>query len=430
VIAIRGPRESGRTSLARVIAASLDKTAIELDVATPIEIVVRETRWSNAVPVFAGIPGHLAAIAWHCSHVITILEPTQRLPLDVASRGYEIVTHSLERDTREALWKRELGELGELTSVTRLYGFGPSRIQTAAAMAKRAARNKQLTREHLLAACQAVTQAVTFDLATLLVADVTMDDLVLAPVARRELDLAIAWSRHRPDEKRPGLACLFAGPSGTGKTMAARAVAHAVGLPIYRIDLAQVVNKYIGETEKNLGRLFDEARATSSILFFDEADTLFAKRTEVRDAHDRFANLETGYLLQRLEDHTGIVLLATNLRGNFDQAFARRLQIVVDFAPPGPRERALLWQRMLPRERGAIDVDLLASRFTLTGGDIRNTVATSLVLADVDRSQVEMRHVIIATWRQLQRSGRLASGDEFADWQRELAPWLAQRSES
>ena len=267
-------------------------------------------------------------------------------------------------------------------------------------------------------------------------AEISMSDLVVPSATRLELELAVAWSRFRvairESTEAPhlrmvsGLTCLFSGSSGTGKTTAARALAHAIGLPIHRVDLSQVMDKYIGETEKHLGRLFDEAEAANVILFFDEADALFARRTEVRDAHDRFANVETGYLLQRLEAHPGIVILATNMRRNFDEAFARRIQVIVEFPMPGVAERKELWRRMLPAGTEAIDISLLATRFPFAGGDIRNAVVTALVLAGGEGVPLAMRHVMVATWREMQRSGRLASGGEFAGWHKELAPWLPE----
>ncbi len=173
-----------------------------------------------------------------------------------------------------------------------------------------------------------------------------------------------------------GLSALFAGPPGTGKTMAAEVIAAESRLPLFRVDLSQVVNKYIGETEKNLRRLFDSAEQSDIIIFFDEADSLFGKRTEVKDAHDRYANLEVSYLLERMERFKGLAILATNRKKDLDDAFLRRLRFVVDFPLPGERERLRIWKSAIPPgvATEAIDFPFLASRFPLAGGHIRSIV--------------------------------------------------------
>ncbi len=173
-----------------------------------------------------------------------------------------------------------------------------------------------------------------------------------------------------------GLTALFAGPPGTGKTMCAEVIASALHLPLYRIDLSQVVNKYIGETEKNLRRLFDAAEASDVILFFDEADSLFGKRTEVKDAHDRYANLEVSYLLERMERFKGLAILATNRKRDLDEAFLRRLRFLIDFPLPGADERLRIWKQVMPEgiDVSEIDFAFLAQRFPLAGGHIRSIV--------------------------------------------------------
>ena len=418
ILAIRGPAGSGRTTIARALGHRL----VEVGRTTPVELVVREARWHGAVPVIAGARDDLDELLLHLPALICVLEPADRLPLDVVDRTRELVVGRPQRDDRVALWQGHVGQGVDVRAAADTYRFGPARIAAAArtAVAVAAARGNAVTPSDLLDACRRVTPAAVSRLAPPLAADVSLADLVVPSAIRRELELAIAWSRH-PNSNGP--TCLFTGASGTGKTTAARAIAHAIGLPIHRVDLAQLVDKYIGETEKNLDRLFDEAEAANLILFFDEADALFAKRTEVRTAHDRFANVESGFLLQRLESHPGIVILATNLQRNFDEAFMRRIPIIVEFPLPDARERAALWELMLPHERDAVDVPRLAV-FSLTGGDIRNAVATATVLAAAERVPLAMRHAIIAIWREMQRSGRLGRGNEFAAWQRELAPWL------
>lgn len=214
-----------------------------------------------------------------------------------------------------------------------------------------------------------------------------------------------------------GLSALFAGPPGTGKTMAAEAIARCVDMPLYRIDLSQVVNKYIGETEKNLRRLFDTADAADVILFFDEADALFGKRTEVKDAHDRYANLEVSYLLERMERFKGLAILATNRKKDLDEAFLRRLRCLVEFPLPAPAERLRIWRTVVPAgvDATALEFDFLAQRFALAGGHIRSIVFHACLqsaVADGPR-RLEMPAVIRAVKRELDKLGRASTLDQF-----------------
>jgi hypothetical protein len=203
-----------------------------------------------------------------------------------------------------------------------------------------------------------------------------------------------------------GLVVLFSGASGTGKTMAAGILARNLELDLYRIDLAQVVSKYIGETEKNLGRIFDAAQSANAVLFFDEADALFGKRSEVKDAHDRYANIEVSYLLQRMESYDGIAILCTNFRQNLDQAFARRLHMVVEFSQPNVGDRERIWRRLLPETvpQDHLDLGFLARQFSLTGGNIKNCVLTAAFQAAAEDSPITMRHVVMAIARELQKT--------------------------
>jgi SpoVK/Ycf46/Vps4 family AAA+-type ATPase len=215
-----------------------------------------------------------------------------------------------------------------------------------------------------------------------------------------------------------GLNILFAGPSGVGKTMAAQILAHDAELDIYRIDLASVVSKYIGETERNLERIFVAARSSNAVLFFDEADALFGKRSEVKDAHDRYANIEVAYLLQRMEDYDGVAILATNLRRNLDDAFARRLHHTIEFPQPEAPDRERLWRAMLPPLAPLsrdIDFGFLARQFELTGGHIRNVVLAAAFLAAEEGTAIAMGHLMRAVARELQKLGRMPSRAEFRE---------------
>jgi SpoVK/Ycf46/Vps4 family AAA+-type ATPase len=207
-----------------------------------------------------------------------------------------------------------------------------------------------------------------------------------------------------------GLTALFVGPSGTGKTMAADVIAHTLGIDLYKIDLSSVVSKYIGETEKNLASIFTEAESSNALLFFDEADALFGKRTQVRDSHDRYANIETSFLLQKLEEHQGAVILATNLRKNMDDAFVRRIAHVVDFPIPSGDQRLRIWTGIWPSEAPRapdLDLELLAQRIDLPGGNIRNIALAAAFLAATDGTAIAMTHLARAAHREYQKLGKI-----------------------
>jgi SpoVK/Ycf46/Vps4 family AAA+-type ATPase len=215
-----------------------------------------------------------------------------------------------------------------------------------------------------------------------------------------------------------GVSVLFAGPPGTGKTMAAEVIAHALDCDLYKIDLASAVSKYIGETEKNLERIFSEATHSNALLFFDEADALFGKRTEVREAHDRFANIEISYLLQRMERYDGVAILATNLRGYLDEAFTRRLHFIVNFPFPQRDERYRIWQALFPPGMPrAEDLDSefqrLAEHFELTGANIRNILYSAANLAASNGQVVTKEHLRHGVKRELQKMGRSVGGGEL-----------------
>lgn len=212
-----------------------------------------------------------------------------------------------------------------------------------------------------------------------------------------------------------GIAALFAGPSGTGKTMAAEVLANELDLDLYRIDLASVMSKYIGETEKNLRRVFDAAEESGAILFFDEADSLFGKRSEVRDSHDRYANIEINYLLQRMEDYRGLAILATNRKSTLDQAFLRRLRFLVDFPFPSAADRVRIWRTVFPAqaEKEGLDYEFLG-RMEIAGGNISNIALNAAFLAAGQRANIQMQHILAAARREYAKIDKLMVEGEFA----------------
>lgn len=341
---------------------------------------------------------------------------------------------------RLELWSRAVGgaapgvDLSLLAARFRLTG---GQIRDAAATARNLARGREpgsggppvSTPADLEAACRLQSNARLSTLAQKIIPHYRWSDIVLPPnrlEALREICNAVRyrarvyedWGFGRRLSLGKGLNVLFAGPSGTGKTMSAEILAGELGLDLYRIDLSAVVSKYIGETEKNLARIFAEGETANALLFFDEADALFGKRSEVRDSHDRYANLEISYLLQRMEQYEGVVILATNLRKNMDDAFVRRIQFTVEFPFPGESDRRRIWSGLWPAEtpRSAeIDLDLLARRFEIPGGNIRNITLAAAFLAAADGGTVTMSHLLRATQREYQKMGKIVREGDFGE---------------
>jgi winged helix domain-containing protein/ATPase family protein associated with various cellular activities (AAA) len=282
------------------------------------------------------------------------------------------------------------------------------------------------TLDHVRQACRTHAGAPVSSLARRIEPRHQWADLIL-PAAQLEQLQAICnqakhtsivygtWCFDRKLSLGKGLNALFCGPPGTGKTMAAEVIANVLAVDLLKIDLSQIVSKYIGETEKNLRQLFDQAASANAILFFDEADALLGKRSDVKDAHDRYANTETAYLLQKMEEYPGITILATNLRQNMDAAFTRRMRFIVDFPFPEDEDRLRIWRSVWPAEVPlAADVDLpaLARLFRLSGGSIRNIALSSAFLAAEQNQSVCMQHLMRATRRELQKMGRLVNEDD------------------
>lgn len=304
------------------------------------------------------------------------------------------------------------------------------RLPTGAALeaGRRLALGGPATEQSFWSECRRAGRSDLDHLAERIEARASRKDLIL-PATQREVlrDLAAAarqqhtvgekWGFAEKSARGLGLTALFAGPSGTGKTMAAEVLAGELDLDLYRIDLSAVVSKYIGETEKNLRRVFDAADQSGALLLFDEADALFGKRSEVRDSHDRYANIEIGYLLQRMETYRGLAILTTNLRQSLDEAFLRRLRFVVNFPFPDAAARAEIWERVLPAQtpRGKLDWRRLA-QLNIAGGNIRNIALGAAVLAAEDGGAVEMRHLSRAARAECMKLERVLAESELAGW--------------
>ncbi len=274
--------------------------------------------------------------------------------------------------------------------------------------------------EGLFAEARAQSARRLDKLAARIAPNASWDDLVVPDEVLVQLHELGAWVAHRGRvlgdwgfarrlSRGRGVTALFAGPSGTGKTMAAEVVAAELGLDLYRIDLSGVVSKYIGETEKNLDRIFRAAEDANAVLFFDEADALFGKRSEVRDSHDRYANLEISYLLQKMETYDGVAILATNLRDNLDEAFMRRLAFIVTFPFPDEEERRRIWELVWPAETPLaddLDFDALAAAHRLSGGQIKNAALAAAYLAAGNGGVVAGEHLESALRREYEKLGR------------------------
>jgi hypothetical protein len=392
-------------------------------VAGPIDALLE--RPPEALRAFAELPG-LVLLTGHRTW-----DPawTPRIPVLVE------VGASSAADRAKA-WRQALdGELPiglDAAEVTAHFHLSAEQIDRAATAARQQTwlTGTPLTAEHLRSGARAQNGAGLEGRSRRIAPTVTWDDLVLPPQCLSSLHELSQRVRHRDRvmgewSMRPGggrgrgITALFAGDSGTGKTMSAEVIAGELGLDLYTINLATVVDKYVGETEKHLERIFSEADGVNGVLLFDEADAIFGKRSEVRDAHDRYANVEVAYLLQRMESFDGLAILATNLRSNVDDAFTRRLDAIIDFPMPDEAHRGLLWDRCLGRvlPRGPdIDIEFCARQFQLTGGNIRNIAITAAYLAAESNAPVSMVHLVRATQREYRKLGRLCVRSEFGDW--------------
>ena len=348
----------------------------------------------------------------------------------------EIGDLSLEESFK--IWKDSLSNLKidknvDLNEIANKFEFTPLQIINTCADAEnvRAWQKANVISKEIICKCayEQVAGRIS-DKATLIKKKHTWDELVL-PEGQKKLIIRacnqikyknIVYDKWGMDKKilyGRGLSMLFSGPSGTGKTMAAQVVANELGLEIYRVDLSKVVSKYIGETEKNLGEIFDSAKKSNVILLFDETDAIFGKRTEVKDSHDKNANVETSYLLQKMEEYNGVTIMTTNFIGNIDKAFFRRINYVVHFTLPDAKLRKEIWQKMYPKETPIsedVDFDFLARQFEISGGSIKNIVITSSFIAASESNEVKMEHIIKSLEYEIKKQGKMVSKSDFGEY--------------
>lgn len=341
-------------------------------------------------------------------------------------------------DERFKLWKEELSgkKVSKKLDISELSGkftLTPKQIKLSVSdsVIRSTMEKKSLIDSQMISNC--VYSQMTENLsekATLIKKKHTWDELILNPDEKLIIKRACDQMRYRRvvyDKWKmgnrilygTGLSMLFAGPSGTGKTMAAQVVAHELGLEIYKVDLSRVISKYIGESEKNLGEIFDSAKKSNVILLFDETDSIFAKRTEVKDSHDRNANLETSYLLQKMEEHTGITILTTNFLENIDKAFFRRINYVVHFAFPNAAARKEIWMKMFTKEvpiAKDIDFNFISKQFELSGGSIKNACLTAAFMAASENTEITMKHMIKSIEYEIKKQGKMVTKSDFAEY--------------
>lgn len=331
---------------------------------------------------------------------------------------------------QQQLWQGALGSLagqgdGQIEHLVMQFNLSPQGIEAACQELKlQEATDWQL----LWDACRAQARSRLEDLVQRLEPAATWEDLSLPPLQVQSLKQMAAHVRQRAKvyeswgfadkgSRGLGISALFAGLSGTGKTMAAEVLAQELRLDLYRIDLSSVVSKYIGETEKNLRRVFDAAESGGAILLFDEADALFGKRSEVKDSHDRYANIEVSYLLQRMEEYRGLAILTTNLKSALDTAFLRRLRFIVQFPFPDAAQRVEIWRRIFPANTPAQGLDWVKlGRLNVAGGNIRNIALNAAFLAADAGERVQMKHLLAAARSEYTKLEKSLTDAEVRDW--------------
>jgi ATP-dependent 26S proteasome regulatory subunit len=355
--------------------------------------------------------------------------------------------HQPTSEEQQLIWQNALGNIapsfqGQVETLVSHFSLSPTDIQTASLRVKSLVKKEEEQRDreteesiastsshlHLWNICRNQARPRLDELAQRIEPSASWNDLVLPEKEQRILHEIVThvaqrtkvyktWGFGSKSARGLGISALFSGASGTGKTTAAELLAKELRLDLYRIDLSSIVNKYIGETEKNLRRVFDAAETGGVILLFDEADALFGKRSEVKDSHDRYANMEVSYLLQRIESYRGLAILTTNLKTSIDQAFLRRLRFVVQFPFPDSKQRAEIWQRVFPSQTPTQGLDYTKlAQLSVTGGNIRNiALNAAFIAADADEP-LGMKHILQATKNEYIKLERSLTDSEINGW--------------
>jgi hypothetical protein len=445
-----GPDHARQLAAARLLAAEAARELLLVDLAavvkagqTPaqaVRLALRDARLAGAWPLLVGWDACLVEgvppadiLSEVCAHpdTLIIVGRTHWHPKDVErTRPFTWIEFDMpDYAHREALWEHFLerdedaDDTFDLAALSSQFVLTASQIRDAVASARdlSAQRGDLLQEADLFMAARSHSSLGLLNLARKLTPRYDWTDIILPDDQRTILREVVStvrgrsvvlegWGVGQKLASSQGVTVLFAGPPGTGKTMAAEVIAAELRFDLYKIELSGIVSKYIGETEKNLERIFNEAERSNAILFFDEADAIFGKRSEVKDSHDRYANIEISYLLQRMEAYDGVTILATNLRANLDEAFTRRLQFAVDFPFPEEADRLRIWETLFPPgvpRATNLDLEYMARRFKLAGGSIRNIIVSAAYLAAADGGMVKMEHLLHGTRRELQKMGRL-----------------------
>ena len=375
------------------------------------------------------------ALTAFASHTGGRVAFSTREPLRLADEMVQIDVRPLSTPEQRTLWTSALGPRAEAANSTierviSQFQMGPQAIRSVGATVR---QQLEVTPGYgvdllLWEACRVQAREHLDSLAERLVPSAKFEDLVLPQAQIDTLAEIVAhvrwrtrvyesWGFGRASGRGLGISALFAGVSGTGKTMAAEVLAHALKLDLYRIDLSQIVSKFIGETEKNLRRIFDAAEQSGAVLLFDEADALFGKRSEVKDSHDRYANIEVSYLLQRMESYRGLAVLTTNLKGSLDSAFVRRLRFIVQFPFPDAVQRREIWRRIFPTDLPTLGIELdKVARLGVAGGNIRNIALNAAFLAADTNQPVTMDLLVRAARSEYAKMEKTLSESEIGGW--------------
>jgi ATPase family associated with various cellular activities (AAA) len=369
--------------------------------------------------------------------LLTGVHPVRPTELLVARPYAELELGAPNHSARSSMWELALPEMNgrELRDLAARFRVNNSQVRAAVQTARTQAwisgnGHAAPFGERLEAACAAVMRRHSYHFATVIKPKRGPEDLILPAGLHRQVmeiaqffrvwpQVADSWGFGRLITGEGGIKVLFTGDSGTGKTLAAEVIAGLLKMPLLKVDLARIVSKWVGETEKHLESAFREAEDSHAVLFFDEADALFGKRGEIQHGTDRYANLEVSYLLQRLEEHNGLVILASNLKDNIDSAFTRRFQVIIHFPRPELAERRRIWEIAFPKTApidSGIDLDAL-SRLDLTGAGIVNSAHTSaLMAADEGGATITMSHIVRAIARQYRREARILTASDFGSY--------------